>query len=194
MYDLYKEWCLIMKLYKNYLAFALAFLAFSFGSVNANSFTDVKPGRTLEQNVQRQILRMPRYEVFDLISFKVEGSTVTLSGKIRNAINKREAERRIEDLPGVTRVINNIEILPVGGFDESIRRNLYVTLANEGGLSRYLWATNPSVRLIVERGRITLAGYVANRGDYNLMNILANGVSGAFSVTNDLVIDDGKAR
>ncbi|HKX82716.1 MAG TPA: BON domain-containing protein, partial [Pyrinomonadaceae bacterium] len=73
-------------------------------------------------------------------------------------------------------------------------RSLYRELSRTANLSRYLWPTNPSVRLIVDRGKIFLEGYVANRGDYNLMNIAANGVSGAFSVTNNLKIDSGRAN
>lgn len=181
-----------MRSYKSYLAFALAIFALSFTSVNAQ-VSDTKSGRTIEQNVRRQILRMPRYEVFDFISYKVDGSTVTLYGKVRNAINKSEAENRVEDIPGVTKVVNNIEVLPLGSFDESIRRNLYRTLSRSGGLSRYLWPVNPSVRLVVDRGHVTLEGYVANKGDYNTMNVLANGIFGVFSVTNNLKIDNGRA-
>lgn len=183
-----------MRSYKKLLAFAIAILAFSFTSINAQGFSDTRSGRTIEQNIQRQILRMPRYEVFDLIKFQVDGSTVTLYGKVRNAINRSEAENRVEDIPGVTRVVNNIEVLPLGSFDDSIRVNLYRRLAGSGGLYRYLWSTNPSVRLIVDRGHVTLEGYVANKGDYNLMNVLANGVPNVFSVTNNLVITEGKAR
>ncbi|HEV8593811.1 MAG TPA: BON domain-containing protein, partial [Pyrinomonadaceae bacterium] len=99
-----------------------------------------------------------------------------------------------KSIPGVARVVNNIEILPVGGFDEGIRRSLYRQLSNTGGLSRYLWTVNPSVRLIVDRGNISLEGYVANKGDYNTMNVVAHGVPGAFSVTNNLKIDSGRAN
>src|SRR3990170_5172371 len=114
-----------MKKYTGFIALILAILAFSFSDVNAQSFSGARSARTIEQNVRRQILRMPRYEVFDHIAYSVNGSTVTLYGKVRNATNKSEAENRVEDIPGVTRVINNIEVLPLGSFDESIRRNLY---------------------------------------------------------------------
>lgn len=183
-----------MKLFRNYIALALAIFTLSFVSVNAQSYSDGKSGRTIEQEVRRQILRIPRYEVFDFIGFKVNGGTVTLSGKVRNAINKSDAENRVEDIAGVSRVINNIEVLPLGSFDESIRRNLYRRLSNSGGLSRYLWTVNPSVRLIVDRGHVSLEGFVANRGDYNLMNILAHGVPNVFSVTNNLVIEKDRSR
>ncbi len=182
-----------MRSTRTFIALAFAIIAFSFTSINAQSFSDTRSGRTIEQNVQRQILKMPRYEVFDFIGFKVDGSTVTLYGKVLNGINKSEAENRVEDIPGVTSVINNIEVLPAGSFDDAIRRNLYVRLSNSGGLSRYLWTVNPSVRLVVDRGRVSLEGYVANEGDYNSMNIVARGVPNVFSVTNNLIIDNGRA-
>ncbi len=183
-----------MKIFRNFIALGLAIIALSFAPVNAQSFSASGSTRAIEDQVRKQILKLPRYEVFDSIGYKVDGDTVTLFGKVRNATNRKGAERSVERIPGVNRVVNNIEVLPVGGFDESIRVRLYRTLASSGGLSRYLWPVNPSVRLIVDRGHVSLEGFVANRGDYNTMNILANGVSGVFSVTNNLVIDKERVR
>ena len=184
----------MVKKFTSFIAITFAILAFSFVDINALSFSGTKSVRTIEQNVSTQILWMPRYEVFDLVGFSVDGGTVTLVGKVRNVINKSDAENRVEDIAGVTRVVNNIEVLPLGSFDESIRRNLYRTLSNSGGLSQYLWTMNPSVRLIVDRGHVSLEGFVSNRGDYNTMNVLAKGVSGVFSVTNNLILDNDRAR
>jgi osmotically-inducible protein OsmY len=174
----------------------LALIAFSFVPASAQSFTssDTPSTRSIEDQVRKKILKLPYYEVFDSISFQVSGDTVTLAGKVRNATNKKSAERTVRDVAGVNRVVNNIEILPLGSFDESIRVRLYNALSRTGGLSRYLWTTNPSVRLIVDGGHVTLEGNVMNRGDYNQMNIIANSVSGVFSVTNNLVIDKERVR
>ncbi len=182
-----------MRSYSKYLAFLLTFIAFSIVGASAQSSSDSRSGRKIEQSVRRQILRMPRYEVFDYIGYEVNGSTVTLTGKVFNAINKKTAENGVEDIPGVTRVINNIEVLPPSPFDDTIRRDLYSSISRTAGLSRYLWPVNPSVRLIVDRGHVTLEGYVSNKGDKNLMNLAANGVSNVFGVTNNLKIDSGKA-
>ncbi|MEO6334338.1 MAG: BON domain-containing protein, partial [Pyrinomonadaceae bacterium] len=115
-------------------------------------------------------------------------------GKVRNGVNKKDAERSVARIPGVNHVVNNIEVLPLGSFDDSIRVRLYQTLAGSGALSRYMWPNSPSVRLIVDGGNVSLEGYVSNRGDYNTMNILAHGVSGVFSVTNNLIIDKERLR
>src|SRR5687768_1336827 len=180
--------------FKNLIIFGLAIIFLSVVPVDAQSFSGSGSNRVIEDQVRKKILMLPRYEVFDSINFRVNGDTVTLSGKVRNATNRKDAERSVKRVPGVGNVVNNIEVLPVGGFDESIRARLYQTLAQSGGLSRYLWTTNPSVRLIVDRGHVSLEGFVANRGDYNTMNILANGVSGVFSVRNNLVIDRERVR
>jgi osmotically-inducible protein OsmY len=44
------------------------------------------------------------------------------------------------------------------------------------------------VRIIVENGRLTLVGKVPNEGDSRTMGILAKGISGVFSVTNNLEV------
>lgn len=183
-----------MKVFRKFIVLGLAIISLSIISVSAQSLTASGSNRAIEDQVRKKILRLPQYEVFDSIGYRVNGDTVTLYGKVRNAINKSDAGRSVKRVPGVNRVINEIEVLPLGGFDESIRVRLYQTLSRSGGLSRYLWPVNPSVRLIVDRGHVSLEGFVASRGDYNTMNILANGVSGVFSVTNNLVVDRERVR
>ncbi len=45
------------------------------------------------------------------------------------------------------------------------------------------------MKIIVDRGNVTLEGFIANRGDYNLANILARSVPGVFSVKNNLIVE-----
>ena len=183
-----------MKSFRNYSLIFLAVVALSVSSTSAQSFASSGSARSIDEQVRKKILKLPRYEVFDAINYQVTGDTVTLTGKVRNAVNKDDAERSVKRIAGVNRVINRIEVLPVGSFDEDIRVRLYYTLARSGALSRYLWTTNPSVRLIVDRGHVSLEGYVSTRGDYNTMNVLAHGVPGVFSVTNNLVVDKERLR
>lgn len=169
----------------------IGFLLFTATDLNAQSAVTTKTEKTLDQKIKSRILKLPRYEVFDHIAFRLDGGTVTLSGKVLNGVNKSGAEHAIKNLPGVEKVVNQIEILPPGSFDDSIRRNLYYSLANTG-LSQYLWETNPDVRLIVDRGHVTLEGTVRGKGDYNLFTIRSSGLPGVFSVTNNLVLKSKK--
>ena len=183
-----------MKVVKQFLILSIAILGFSIVDAQAQSFsTDGKTVQTIERRVFKELIKLPYYGVFDNLKYKVDGDTVTLYGKVVRPLTKKQAENSVEDIKGVRRVINNIEILPLSGFDDSIRRRTLHTFADKG-LYRYLWEPNPSVRIIVDRGHVQLEGYVANRGDYNLMNILANGVNGVFSVENNLVVGKEIAR
>ncbi len=175
-----------MKFLKSFLILSIAIIGFSFINVQAQSFSDTK---SIEQKVFKKILSLPYYGVFDNIKFKVDGNTVTLYGKVYSLGVKSGAENVVKKIDGVENVINNIENLPPSSFDNSIRRNIVRSFARDGGnLYSYLREPNPSIRIIVDNGRIALEGYVSNKGDYNLANILANGIPGVFSVENNLVI------
>ncbi len=182
-----------MKIFSRFLVFSLALVAFQTLNVDAQGLSG-ETSSTLGQEVYKKILRLPYYEVYDHIGFRLDGSTVVLTGKVRNGVNKSDAESSVERIEGVSKVINEIEILPPSRFDEDIRRNLYARLSNTGGLSGYLWPVNSDVRLIVDRGNITLEGTVRHRGDYNLMNIIARGIPGTFGVTNNLLIESDVSR
>jgi hyperosmotically inducible protein len=114
--------------------------------------------------------------------------TVTLLGDVTRPVLKSDAGNVVKRLPGVTNVVNDIKVLPLSPFDNRIRVATYRSVFGYAGLYRYAMGTNPSIRIIVDNGHVTLKGVVANQGDKNLAYIRANGVPGVFSVTNDLVV------
>jgi hyperosmotically inducible protein len=89
----------------------------------------------------------------------------------------------------VTSVDNEIEVLPLSPFDNQIRRATYFAIYGYGPLERYGMGTQPSIRIIVKNGNVTLAGVVANEMDRNLAAMRANRVAGVFSVSNELVVE-----
>ncbi|MCY7375445.1 MAG: BON domain-containing protein [Pyrinomonadaceae bacterium] len=179
-----------MKYIRNLFILMVAILGLSQMDVNAQGFSQ----RNLEQKIFKEIIRLPYYGVFDNIAFRVDGDTVTLMGKVVQPTTRKSAERVVERINGVTNVVNNIEVLPLSGFDDSIRLRTLRTLQNGGSLYRYFLGANPSVKIIVDGGNLTLEGFVANRGDKNLANVLANGVPGVFSVTNNLIVEKDRIR
>ena len=177
-----------MKTIKYFLVLTVAVLGFSFVNANAQSYSSNSSTKTIEQKVFKKIIGLPYYGLFDHIAFKVEGDTVTLYGKVLSLGTKSSAESAVRKVEGVSTVINNIENLPLSQFDDQIRRQIVREYANSAGLYGYLQEPNPSVRIIVDSGQVTLEGYVNNRSTANLMNILANGVPGVFSVKNNLLL------
>jgi hyperosmotically inducible protein len=148
------------------------------------------PSRSeLIRKIRKELVTLPYYGVFDNLEFKVDGSTVTLYGKVVRPATRSDAERRVARLSGVGRVINNIQVLPLSPFDDSIRRNTYRAIQRTGGLYRYMMGANPSLHIIVDRGHVELEGVVDNQADSQLAYMAASGVSGVFSVTNNLRLE-----
>jgi hyperosmotically inducible protein len=142
----------------------------------------------IAKEVRHEILMLPWYSLFDDLEFTVQGRTVILSGFVtgEHATTKSDAENVVKHIEGVDKVINNIKILPPSPLDNRVREQVYAALARTGGLSRYFWEAAPSVHIIVENQRVTLAGFVDSEGDKNLATLAANTVPGVFQVTNNL--------
>ena len=91
-------------------------------------------------------------------------------------------------------MVNNIEVLPLSSFDDSLRVRTFRALARTGGLYRYLTGVNPSIHIIVNGGQVSLEGVVSGKGDRQLAYMTARGVSGAFLVVNNLRLDGQAAE
>jgi len=143
----------------------------------------------LNDAVRHELVMLPYYSVFDDLAFSVDNGTVTLVGDVTRPVLKSDAGNVVKRIPGVTNVVNNIKVLPLSSFDNRIRVATYRAVFGYAGLYRYAMGTNPSVRIIVDNGHVTLKGIVANQGDKNIAYIRANGVPGVFSVTNELTVE-----
>ena len=141
------------------------------------------------KQIRKKLVTLPYYGVFDNLGFEIEGSTVTLYGQVVRASTRKDAERRVSKIEGVERVINNIEVLPLSGFDDRIRARTLRAVARTGGLFRYFQGVNPSIHIIVKGGRITLEGVVSSKSDSQLAYLAARGVPESFSVTNNLRVE-----
>ena len=145
------------------------------------------------REVRHQLLMLPYFGVFDDIGFTVNGGTVTLVGDVTRPTLKSSAGNVVKNLEGVTNVVNNIEVLPLSPFDDRIRLAAYKAIYGDPALStRYGFRAIPAIHIIVKNGNIRLEGVVANKMDHDIAGIRANGVGSAFSVVNELRIEDGR--
>jgi hyperosmotically inducible protein len=144
------------------------------------------PAQDLAGQVRHQLVMLPYYGVFDDLSYSVNNGVVTLAGDVTNPVVKDDAQRSVKHLAGVTQVVNNIRVLPLSPMDYGIRRAEYRSIYGFAGLYRYAMGTQPSIRIIVDNGHVTLVGVVDSEADKNIANIRANSVPGVFSVTNNL--------
>jgi hyperosmotically inducible protein len=147
-----------------------------------------RPDLQLAKKVRHELVMLPYYNLFDSLSFKIDGSTVILKGEVVRPVLKSDAENVVKRIEGVTQVVNEIRVLPLSPFDNRIRRAEYRAIFGYGPMYRYAMGAIPSIHIIVDNGHVTLEGVVANQGDKNIAGIRANGVPGVFSVTNNLTV------
>jgi len=160
----------------------------------------------LLKKVRKELLTLPYYGCFDLLSFKLEGRTL-----------KDDAERVLKSIERIEKIENEIEVLPLSPSDDQIRWSVFGAIYRDPSLSRYApgggvvgpfnrnfggaffggpferWnmpagtlqplGTFP-IHIIVKNGNVILVGVVDNKADSDRANILANGIAGVFSVKN----------
>jgi hyperosmotically inducible protein len=142
----------------------------------------------IAREVRHELVMLPYYSVFDDLSYKVEGDTVSLYGAVNRPTLKSDADKAVKKIEGVEKVVNNIEVLPVSPNDDRIRRAVYQAIYSQPGLDLYSLRAVPTIHIIVKNGNVTLTGAVGNEGDKTRAGIAANGVSGAFSVKNEIQV------
>lgn len=165
-------------------------VALSLVTVASADHKNAKGYERFVREIRHELVMLPYYGVFDNLSYKVDGYTVTLMGQVTRPTLKSDSERVVRDIEGVEKVINNIEVLPNSPNDDRLRLALYRGIYSHAALNRYALNAVPPIHIIVKNGNATLEGVVANEGDRNIANIQANGVSGVFSVTNNLRVEN----
>jgi len=147
------------------------------------------------QRIQKEVLHeltmLPYITVFDNLAFKVEGDKVILLGQVTRPVLKSDAEKAVKSVEGIEAVDNQIEVLPTSINDDRLRRQLFRAVYGFGPLEKYDMGVIKPIRIIVRNGRVTLEGIVDSQADKDSAGIRANGVSGVFSVTNNLRVVTG---
>jgi hyperosmotically inducible protein len=184
---------------KSLLAVFALPLIFSMVAIASPTTQDNPPAGALPQKsidrivkeVRHELVMLPYYGVFDNLSYKVDADgTVTLLGQVARPTLKSDAGNVVKRIEGVTNVVNNIEVLPLSPNDDRIRRAVYRAIYSNSVLSPYQLRAVPPIHIIVKNGQVTLEGAVARQMDKQVAGIKANGVSGVFVVTNNLMVDE----
>lgn len=162
------------------------------GTAATPSAADPKVQQRITKEVYHELAMLPQLSIFDNLSYKVDGTTVTLLGQVRNAVLKDEADKSVKHIEGVDQVNNQIEILPPSPNDDRIREQVARALFNDTRLFPYAIQSVPSIHIIVKGGHVNLEGLVRDQGDKNEAGIRASGVPGVFGVQNNLQVENSK--
>jgi hyperosmotically inducible protein len=148
-------------------------------------------GEALKEEVRHQLVMLPYYTLFDWLQAEVDSNgAVTLSGLVVWPTLRHDAEWNVMRISGVSRVTNNIEVLPLSNFDVQLRQSLYLSIFKQNSpLFRYALQSVGPIHIIVKNGHVTLKGVVASQAEKQLAFIAANGVPNVFHVQNDLEVE-----
>jgi osmotically-inducible protein OsmY len=150
------------------------------------------PDSQLQQKLAKKLAydRVGYYDnAFNYLAIGVKDGVVTLSGDTMNDVAKDSALAIVARTPGVKDVVNEVRVLPVSTFDDSLRIRTARAIYRDSVLGRYAIDPVDPIRIVVENGHVTLYGTVQSAMDKNIAGIRAGSVPGAFSVENKLVVN-----
>ncbi len=148
-----------------------------------------------DQQLQDKLLKKIQYDrvgygttAFNAISVSVENGVATLGGTAYGPVDKSAAIADASYMPGIKDVVDEISVDPVSPNDDRIRMAVYRAVYGAAQLNKYAIDPAKPIRISVQNGNVTLLGVVNDKGDKIVAGIRANGVSGVFSVKNDLQV------
>jgi osmotically-inducible protein OsmY len=142
----------------------------------------------IRKDVADQVLRYSWYTVFDSIEAGVENGVVLLRGSVNQPYRKSDIEKRVAKIPGVKGVTSEIRVQPLSPFDDRLRRELVHRIYGDERFVQYASWAHPPIRIIVDRGRVTLTGVVGSAVEQQLVGHIARGTL-AFAVDNQVKLE-----
>jgi osmotically-inducible protein OsmY len=142
----------------------------------------------VSREVADRLSRYVHYSIFDDVNVAVRNNVVTLTGKVTWGYKAKEMEKMAARVPGVERVVNEIEVLPTSSQDEQIRNSLASRMYGDPLFVRYSTQFAPPVHIIVEDGHVTLTGQVDSEIQRRKAEIIARDTFGVFSVDNAIEV------
>ena len=151
------------------------------------------PDSQLQQKLTKKVDfdRVGYYDnAFNYIALNVKDGVVTLTGDTLFDVPKDSALAIVARTLGVKDVVDDVTVLPVSGFDDSIRRRTARAIYRDSVLGRYASDPVDPIRIVVDNGNVTLYGTVQSAMDKTIAGMRANAVPGAFSVENKLMVNN----
>lgn len=141
-----------------------------------------------ERQIRIALSELPYFSVFDYVAYRVNGPVVTLYGAVMDPALGQDAEAVVRTIHGVEHVENLIRYLPNSPQDNRVRQRVFGALYGDRALSRYALVGGGAIRILVDRGAVTLEGQVANESDGRRAATLAASIPGVVHVTSHLDI------
>ncbi len=141
----------------------------------------------LVEDVSREVRRYPYYTVFDHLDGRIENGVVTLMGRVTSERNKgAEIFERVAKIRGVQDVQNQIVALTPSSADDRLRYSIARQVFSNSHFQRFASQPNPPFHIVVDRGVVTLVGYVQGEIERRQLESIARQTPGVLRVFNQL--------
>ncbi len=146
--------------------------------------------RQLAEKLSRKLVydRTFQGNLFDAFSLNVKNGVVTLGGYAHSYPSRDSALGMAAAEKGVKGVVDKIEVLPLSPLDDRIRIVAVRRLYGTSSLQKYALDPAHPIRIIVRNGNVMLEGSVLNPMDRTIAGLALTGITGVFSVTNNLQV------
>jgi osmotically-inducible protein OsmY len=134
------------------------------------------------------------YSIFDDVGLQSRGGHLVLTGHVTQPWRKTDIENLVETVPGVQRVENKLEVLPLSSFDDEIRLRVARAIYRDPLLSRYAIEANPPIHIVVKNGNVRLTGVVNSPVEKAVAQRAARFAATYFNLENDLQVESEMAR
>lgn len=98
--------------------------------------------------------------VFDHVSATEAEGVVTLEGAVTSREKREQIETEIATAPGVRQIVNRLKVLGSSPGDEDLRRRVARAIYGHPSFRTYAAMSQPPIRVLVDQGRVRLAGEV----------------------------------
>ena len=151
------------------------------------------PDQHLEQKLADKLYyeRVGYYDnAFNYFTLTVKDGVVTVGGETYSDVGRDTALAEIQRTPGVKDIVNDITVSPASLFDDELRVRAAQAIYRDSALGKYAIDPARPIRIIVHNGNISLYGTVDSAMDKQIAGMRVSSVPGAFSVKNNLVVED----
>jgi osmotically-inducible protein OsmY len=138
----------------------------------------------IRADLENKLGRYVHYTIYDHVTSSVHHGRVELQGEVTMPYKVNEIESTLADVTGVQSIDNHIRVLPESSSDETLR--IAVAVAVYRDLPEYAMRPVPPIHVVVENGRVTLYGTVADEAEERIVARQARETPGARGVELEL--------
>ena len=131
--------------------------------------------------------------VFDHVTASAIGGVVTLEGKVTSGAKRDQIETEVATAPGVRQIVNRIAVLGGSAGEDELRHRVARAIYGHASFRRYAAMSQPPIRVLVDGGRVALAGEVGTTVERLVARALAEAETKT-PVDDELVVRASTAR